>query len=62
MASVKDFNGRWALITGASAGIGIALRGSWRRTVQNSFSQRDGVSGCRTLQQSFSRTGLRFAL
>ena len=25
MASVKDFNGRWALITGASAGIGIAL-------------------------------------
>src|SRR5947209_16818202 len=25
MASSKDFNGRWALITGASAGIGVAL-------------------------------------
>jgi uncharacterized protein len=25
MANVKDFNGRWALVTGASAGIGIAL-------------------------------------
>ena len=25
MASTKDFNGRWALITGASAGIGVAL-------------------------------------
>jgi hypothetical protein len=25
MASLKDFNGRWALVTGASAGIGAAL-------------------------------------
>jgi len=25
MASAKDFNGRWALVTGASAGIGAAL-------------------------------------
>jgi uncharacterized protein len=25
MASVKDFNGKWALVTGASAGIGAAL-------------------------------------
>jgi uncharacterized protein len=25
MASVRDFNGRWALVTGASAGIGAAL-------------------------------------
>jgi len=25
MANLKDFNGRWALVTGASAGIGIAL-------------------------------------
>jgi uncharacterized protein len=25
MADVKDFNGKWALVTGASAGIGIAL-------------------------------------
>jgi hypothetical protein len=25
MASTKDFNGRWALVTGASAGIGAAL-------------------------------------
>jgi short-subunit dehydrogenase len=25
MASVKDFNGKWALVTGASAGIGVAL-------------------------------------
>lgn len=25
MANVSDFNGRWALVTGASAGIGIAL-------------------------------------
>jgi short-subunit dehydrogenase len=25
MANTKDFNGRWALITGASAGIGVAL-------------------------------------
>src|SRR5579863_2776829 len=25
MASTKDFNGKWALITGASAGIGVAL-------------------------------------
>src|SRR5258708_6885177 len=25
MASTTDFNGRWALITGASAGIGVAL-------------------------------------
>jgi uncharacterized protein len=25
MANVKDFNGKWALVTGASAGIGIAL-------------------------------------
>lgn len=25
MAGLKDFNGRWALVTGASAGIGVAL-------------------------------------
>jgi len=25
MASLKDFNGKWALVTGASAGIGVAL-------------------------------------
>ncbi len=25
MAGTKDFNGRWALVTGASAGIGVAL-------------------------------------
>jgi hypothetical protein len=25
MASTQDFNGRWALVTGASAGIGVAL-------------------------------------
>src|ERR1700748_2007154 len=25
MASTKDFYGRWALVTGASAGIGVAL-------------------------------------
>jgi len=25
MANTKDFNGKWALVTGASAGIGVAL-------------------------------------
>ena len=25
MASVNDFKGKWALVTGASAGIGVAL-------------------------------------
>jgi NAD(P)-dependent dehydrogenase (short-subunit alcohol dehydrogenase family) len=25
MANTQDFNGKWALVTGASAGIGIAL-------------------------------------
>jgi short-subunit dehydrogenase len=25
MANMRDFNGKWALVTGASAGIGISL-------------------------------------
>ncbi len=35
MASTKDFNGKWALVTGASAGIGVALARELAATAPN---------------------------
>ena len=47
MAGTQDYKGKWALVTGASAGIGMALARELARTEPTSSLRRGAETGLR---------------